>query len=540
MKILLVLAFFITSTFAFISETSYNALTCSAPKVWTHIAAESSVTNWTDNVSSIAPKYDGFTEVRKQKYTYVPRTQVGSTYYFDLHYVKFSCLSCSTPDTPFPLDDDNSTYPSYWAQSDIDASNKSSQCTNDLGGIIETATISCSVQKRCKVKNAPPPCDANQTQESDGTCKNNPCTDDIDCDGIPDNADDDIDGDGIPNASDDDIDGDGIPNASDNNSGDGCGIGRTYNNATETCSCSNGYPETYNYSTNNWECQVPKCSPYDGILPLYVQNVSRTYCASLSNSVLGFSSSYHTTDGLSCCYSDTVKAQDDDCPTNSIRDKNGICQSIGVNEPNTDLNNSDSTNPYNPPPSDSTPTTQNPDGTYTESGSGETTDPTGNCLPNYIWDNQKQKCLLFLPSTNEGNFTGVLDGNGTVTDTNDTNFTNQATSDGGQVESYKPGEFDGVIDNMFKAGNKEQKDFIESQADTVKGLFGQYFAVDLPLPTGGPCACEDYTMNVAIAGKSYIKKFTICEYLDVILEAFKYVLRFFVMYLIVLRIREIV
>lgn len=314
-----------------------------------------------------------------------------------------------------------------------------------------------------------------------------------------------------------------------------------YRYEDESCQCKNGYPPLFDFMTQTYECQKPKCSEYDGILPLYTQNASRAYCDTLKNDFLGFTSTYYATEGLSCCYSDTVKDDDDTCPTNYIVDKNGICQPIGNNEPDT--NASTPPNPNNLPPTDGTPTTENPDGTHT-GGTGETqeqTDQTGNCLPNYIWDNAKQKCLLFLP-IDDSNYTFGNEGNITDLNGTDGNGTDalQAPEDGGAVQSYSPGEFDNIIDDKdFQAHNKKVTD---KSTEVLTGFVDDYLhikEISLPGMGGQTCACTDFELNLQMLGRTYTKTVEICSYMDYFLDALKYVLKFMVLVLLLSRLKEI-
>lgn len=132
-----------------------------------------------------------------------------------------------------------------WAAEDHDCDGTPDECDPDYEDC-DNNDIACD---RCDDANGNHLCDPPHTNPQTGQpCENcGPDTDDLDCDGVPNDQDPDIDGDGIPNVDDPDMDGDGIPNLEDPDvDGDGvpndddpepCGPG------SDPCTCLDPPPD---------------------------------------------------------------------------------------------------------------------------------------------------------------------------------------------------------------------------------------------------------------------------------------------------------
>ncbi len=311
-----------------------------------------------------------------------------------------------------------------------------------------------------------------------------------------------------------------------------------YDVQQEECVCNNGYPKLYNFALSRWECQVPKCADFDGDLPLYKENVTQDYCMSLTNPILGFTSTWHSNGEISCCYADTYKSPDDECPPNYIADENGVCREIRHTPDNNDTNSTPpSIDPDTglPPPPENPPVDDSPEN---GGGSGNTGGTDSDCIDGYVWSNELQKCVKFLPII-DSNGSGTID---LPTDTNntDTTDTNNTVSPD-TIKFENDVDFDeSFFDNLFKSDKDKFTKTALSGLESAQGIFLSIHTITIPTVSSSSCSCNDYTIDISSPLGNFTKKIEFCQYLTQVLSGVKYVLWFLVVYILIIRIKEVV
>lgn len=251
------------------------------------------------------------------------------------------------------------------------------------------------------------------------------------------------------------------------------------------CICDNNLTKIIN-NAGDLVCQTAQCPDvYDG-LELKLKNVTFSQCFKVFPPAFGWETKYLNPDNAGCCWSSSVKNDDNDseCPTNYIKNSVGVCQEIEHSDDNM-------------------------------------TDDTSLCLVGYEWNNLQQRCDLISNSdfsdsnsSSAGSYNG--DGNyagsGGSSDNNETEkivleYDNEVVSD--------------ILDDYSTNMEKSYSDFLLKHTSDFTELY------KISIPAFASCGCENPSYDFVLFGKQKSGDIDICSPLDKILLVLNPLLWFF-------------